>query len=70
MAITKLGHINKNKKGPAYGHLKNSIEYILNDKKTEDGTWIGSNCGTTSQESYEAMIETKKEYGKEWGRRG
>lgn len=70
MAITKLGHINKNKKGPAYGHLKNSIEYILNDKKTEDGTWIGSNCGTTSHEIYETMIETKKEYGKEWGRLG
>lgn len=70
MAVTVLKNIKQAKRGNPASHLKNSIEYILNPAKTEDGLWVGSNCGSTPAEIYNAMIETKREFGKEWGRQG
>lgn len=70
MAITKLGNIKESKKGSPSAHLRRSIFYIMNEKKTDGGKWIGSNCGTTSEEIYDSMMFTKKLYGKEWGRQG
>ena len=48
----------------------NAINYIMNPKKTENGLWVGSNCGITSQEIYDAMMSTKNEFNKTWGRQG
>lgn len=42
----------------------------MNPEKTENQLWCGSNCGNTEDEIYRAMINTKKEYAKEWGRQG
>lgn len=45
MAITKLMHINAPKKGVASVHLKNALEYICNEIKTDNGNLVGSiNC--------------------------
>ena len=65
-----MKNIKSAKRGNRSAHLKNSIDYILNPAKTEDGLWIGSNCGTNKTEIYDAMMQTKQEYGKEWGRQG
>ena len=70
MAITKLGNIKESKKGSPSSHLRRSIFYIANPKKTEGGKWVGSNCGVTPEEIYDSMMFTKKLYGKEWGRQG
>lgn len=67
MAITKLTNIGAPKDG-GRGHLKNSLNYIMAVKKT-DGL-IGGNAGTTPQEVYQVMMDTKQEWGKEWGRQG
>lgn len=67
MAITKLANIGAPKDG-GRGHLKNSLNYIMAVKKT-DGL-IGGNAGTTPQEVYQVMMDTKQEWGKEWGRQG
>lgn len=70
MAVTVLKNIKENKKGKPSQHLKNAIHYILNLQKTENGLWIGSNCGTTAENIYEAMMQTKNDYQKLWGRQG
>ena len=70
LAITKLGNIKESKKGSPSAHLRRSIFYIVNPQKTEEGKWVGSNCGVTPEEIYDSMMFTKKLYGKEWGRQG
>lgn len=69
MAITKLMHINTPKKGVASVHLKNALEYICNEIKTDNGNLVGSiNC--LPDFSFEQMIQTKKMFGKTGGRQG
>lgn len=70
MATTILKNIKTNKKGNPHAHLHHSIHYILNPEKTEDGFWTGSNCGSEAQEIYEAMIQTKRDFQKLYGRQG
>ena len=67
MAITKLSNIGMPKGGGA-AHLKNCISYIMNPDKTEG--MVGGNAGTTPQEVYQVMIDTKQEWEKEGGRQG
>lgn len=68
MAITKLMHMNTSGSGNSV-HLKNAIDYIMNENKTENLKWIGSqNCHVNT--AFEDMIETKKYYGKTDGRQG
>ncbi len=70
MAVTVLKHLKESKTKNKAQHLKNSIHYICNPKKTDDGSLVFSNCGTSANEIYESMVETKKHYQKEWGRQG
>lgn len=69
MAITKLMNIKQGKTGGSR-HLKNSIHYIMNPKKTEAGKWIGGNAGMTSEEVYQTMMDTKMDWDKLEGRQG
>ena len=69
MAITKLMNIKQGKMGRGK-HLSNSIRYIMNPKKTEDGKWIGGNAGVTSDEVYQMMMDTKMDWDKLEGRQG
>ena len=70
MATTILKNLKEAKNRKPSQHLHNAINYIMNPEKTENGLWIGSNCGITSQEIYDAMMITKNEYNKTWGRQG
>lgn len=71
MAITKITNIGENSgAGSRAAHLKNALKYIMNPKKTEGMTLVGSNCGTDPQECFERMMETKEIYGKTGGRQG
>lgn len=70
MAVTVLGNIKESKHGKASQHLSNSIKYVLNPDKTEDCLWMGSNCGSTATEIYDAMMNTKREFQKLQGRQG
>lgn len=67
MAILKMIgaiHRPRNGKGGKYRILKNTIDYILNPKKTAGGLYTGSlNCMCAS--ACEDMIETNRHYGKE-----
>lgn len=70
MAIIKLMHMKEAKgaKNKA-AHLKNSIEYILNPQKTQQGLFVGSiNCMKST--AYKEMINLKKQYDKEDLRQG
>lgn len=67
MAVTKMiGAIHppkSSKGGGRYKVLKNTINYILNPKKTENGKYTGSlNCNLDT--ALRDMIETKEYYGK------
>lgn len=70
MAVTKLLHLKQSKGNFPSGSLIRCLHYIYNKEKTEDGLWTGSNCGRTAKEVYRAMMDTKYEWGKEWGRQG
>lgn len=70
MALTKLMHMKQCRKGNPARHLKNGISYIMQEKKTDYGRWIGGNAGSTWQEVYQTMLETKQEFGKQNGRQG
>lgn len=67
MAITKMRHIKGS--GGSNG-LKRSIAYIMNPDKTEDGFLVGGNAGTTPEEVFAVMMETKREWDKTGGRQG
>lgn len=62
MALLKLGHIKYN------CHLKNSIDYILQEEKTKEESNIISNCGSTAKEILKSFQDTKKLFKKEGGR--
>lgn len=70
MALTKLMHMKQCGKGNPARHLKNGIVYIMQEGKTDQGRWIGGNAGSTWQEVYQTMLETKREFGKQNGRQG
>ncbi|WP_370809005.1 relaxase/mobilization nuclease domain-containing protein [[Ruminococcus] torques] len=70
MAVTKLLNMKEKRGGKKSGHLKNAIAYILNEKKTAKGLYMNSNCGCDAEEIYRSMMETKDQWGKEWGRQG
>lgn len=70
MALTKLMHMKQSGSRKPSRHLKNGIEYIMKENKTEGGQWIGGNAGSTPKEVYQAMLDTKEEYGKKSGRQG
>lgn len=69
MAITKLMNIKQGRRGGSK-HLNNSIRYIMNPKKTNDGELIGGNSGFTPQEVYQIMMDTKLDWDKLEGRQG
>ena len=69
MAITKLMNIKQGRRGGSK-HLNNSIRYIMNPKKTNDGELIGGNSGFTPQEVYQVMMDTKLDWDKLEGRQG
>ena len=73
MAITKLKHMKAAKKGSASSHLKNTIDYILQDWKvarSEGGIPLKGTQGCFIDHAYEEMLQTKRMYGKEDGRQG
>lgn len=62
-------HINSDKRGGT-GHLKNSLRYILNPEKTQNGYLVGGNAGNDPEEIFRVMMDTKKEWGKTDKRQG
>jgi hypothetical protein len=69
MAITKIMNIGAGKKGKITNHLKNALDYIMNEAKTESGVLVGGwNC--VPNLAYEQMVGTKELYGKTGGRQG
>lgn len=70
MAITKLMNMKENKGFAKSRHLKNAINYILDEKKTVAGLFVNSNCGINGREIYDSMMDSKRQFGKEWGRQG
>lgn len=50
--------------------LKRCIAYIMNPEKTEEGILVGSNVGTSPEEIFQAMMDTKEEWGKTDKRQG
>lgn len=69
IATTILKHLKEGASNPS-AHLKNSIRYILNPKKTEGGLWTGGNVGTDAGQAYQAMMDTKTDWQKFFGRQG
>lgn len=64
MAITKIiSAIHPSSGGGKYKVLRNTIEYILNPKKTENGKLVGS-IGCFAENVLDAMMETQKRF--EW----
>ena len=69
MAITKIMNIGAGKKGKITNHLKNALDYIMNEEKTEGGVLVGGwNC--VPKLAFEQMVGTKELYGKTGGRQG
>jgi len=69
MAITKIMNIGAGKKGKITNHLKNALDYIMNEAKTESGVLVGGwNC--VPKLAFEQMVGTKELYGKTGGRQG
>ena len=50
MATTILKNLKEAKNRKPSQHLYNAINYIMNPEKTENGLWVGSNCGITTHE--------------------
>ena len=70
MAVTVLKNIKEARNRSPSAHLKNAIRYIMNPEKTENRLWVGGNVGSEPEEIYRAMMDTKKDYGKQYGRQG
>ena len=69
MAITKIMNIGAEKKGKITNHLKQALDYIMNESKTESGVLVGGwNC--VPKFAFEQMVGTKELYGKIGGRQG
>lgn len=72
MAISKLLHM-KQCEGSWSKHLKNAIEYIMNPEKTNGNIAVNQAIKLsqiTPENIYKTMMQTKKMFGKEWGRQG
>lgn len=69
MGITKLMHMKECANVP-HTHLRNAIDYVLNQEKTKNGELVGGNSGLACGEILYHFLETKKEYGKLSGRQG
>ena len=62
-------NIGAGKKGKITNHLKHSLDYIMNEAKTERGVLVGGwNC--FPKFAFEQMVGTKELYGKMGGRQG
>lgn len=74
MAITKLMHMKSAKSGSASSHLKNAINYILNEKKVASfdaaQQQYAASQGCILKHAYKDMMQTKEQYGKTDGRQG
>ena len=69
MAITKIMNIGAGKKGKITNHLKNALDYIMNETKTESGVMVGGwNC--VPKLAFVQMVGTKELYEKTGGRQG
>ena len=64
MAITKILNIK------SQSNLYNAIDYIMKPEKTKEQLWVGGNSGSTTQEVYRTMMDTKQAWGKLDGRKG
>ena len=67
MAITKMRHV---KEAGGSNGLKRSITYIMNPAKTMEGLLIGGNAGTSPEEVFTTMMDTKQQFDKTGGRQG
>ncbi|HEX3075936.1 MAG TPA: relaxase/mobilization nuclease domain-containing protein [Lachnospiraceae bacterium] len=70
MAISKIFYLSEKKKsGERHNYLFNSIRYILNSQKTENGRFVSAvNC--IPEMAGKQMVDTKRKYGKLNGRQG
>ena len=69
MAISKILYIGDCGSGYAGKHLKQSLDYIVEEHKTGEGKWVSSiNCQVDS--AYEQMRQTKVQFGKTDQRQG
>lgn len=69
MAISKILYIGDCGSGYAGKHLKQALDYIVEEHKTGEGKWISSlNCQVES--AYEQMRQTKVQFGKTDQRQG
>lgn len=65
MAITKIiGAIHPPSKGSRHKVLKNTIDYILDEKKTENGRLVGS-IGCFPDNALQQMLATQHQYGQD-----
>ena len=65
MAITKIiGAIHPPSKGSRHKVLRNTIDYILDPEKTENGRLIGS-IGCFPDNALQQMLSTQQRYGKD-----
>lgn len=74
MAVSKLMHM-KESKGYLPRHLENAIAYIMNPQKTEGQSLVSVNQAMkiskiNPENVFREMINTKRKFGKEWGRQG
>lgn len=73
MAITKLMHMKSASSGSSSSHLKNAIDYILQEKKVavnETQQKYAASQGCILEQAYKNMLQTKEQYGKTGGRQG
>lgn len=69
MAISKILYIGDCGSGYAGKHLKQALDYIVEEHKTGEGKWVSSlNCQVDS--AYEQMRQTKVQFGKTDQRQG
>lgn len=69
MAISKILHMKDTGSGFHGKHLKDSINYVMNPEKTQDGRLVGSvNC--QPEQAFEQMRETKRKFNKVDKRQG
>ena len=71
MAVTVLKNLKESKiRGDPANHLRRAIYYIMNPDKTDNYRLTFSNCGISPEGIFEAMLLTKEDYQKSWGRQG
>ena len=69
MAISKILYIGDCGSGYVGKHLKQALDYIVEEHKTGEGKWVSSlNCQVDS--AYEQMRQTKVQFGKTDQRQG